>query len=177
MAIRFTKRNDALAEPSATIRFSRIRRPIPKQFDFAPFASAGMAFLLLVGAMLLHGAPTGVELATPVSMGAQTLPRSDWRVEIDASKVFYYRGQSMDEEEFLSKLTADAKQNPQSRILTIYADQSLTIGFALPLSIRLMEMGFNAAVQLRRLPPESPFGRAADTKDMSPNADIDLFVP
>jgi len=177
MAIRFTKRNDALAEPSATIRFTRIRRPIPKQFDFAPFASAGMAFILLIGAVLLRGAPVGIELATPVSMGARTVPRSDWRVEIDASKVFYYRGQSMEEDEFFTKLSADAERRPQARNLTIYADQTLTIGFLHPLSIRLMDMGFNVAEQLRKLPPESPFGRAADAKTLAPNEDIDLFIP
>jgi biopolymer transport protein ExbD len=147
------------------MKFPRNTRSLRNPFDVAPFAA--VFFLLVIFLMLAALLPTpGIPLQLPVteSSPGQDLPGTDRptvSVAVDANGRFYFASQIVSETQLKFNLAASVKKSHEPLTLVIQADQKVTYGQLVRLTLVARAAGIKHAL-LATLP------RIVDTPDLLP---------
>ena len=121
------------------MKFTRNIRSLRNPFEVAPFAA--VFFLLTMFLMVATLLPTpGIPLQLPVSESSpgQDLPGTDQptvSLAVDASGRYYFANQIVTEAQLKSGLAAAIKKSPEPLTLVIHADQTVTYGQLVSLTL------------------------------------------
>ena len=131
------------------MKFPRNARMLQGRFDVAPYATV---FFLLVMFMLLGSRYTpGVNLQLPRLIGesdADDLPGTDRptvSVAVDASGRFYFENQQVEEADLKKLLRAAVQKSREPLTLVVQADQSVSWGKVVRLTMLAREAGIQDA--------------------------------
>jgi biopolymer transport protein ExbD len=127
------------------MKFPRNSRLLRSPFDMAPFAA--VLFLLVIFMMLGALAPiSGLPLRLPV---ADNLPGTDKptvTVAVDVNGRFYFANQIITENNLKSALKTAAQRSRQPLTLVIQADQAVTYGQFVHLTLLARDAGIQNAL-------------------------------
>jgi biopolymer transport protein ExbD len=127
------------------MKFPRNTRLLRNPFDIAPFAA--VFFLLVIFLMLATLLPApGIPLQLP---GAENLPGSDRptvSVAVDANDRYYFASQIVSEGQLKSALAAAARDSREPLTLVIQADQTVTYGQLVRLTLLARAAGIQHAL-------------------------------
>ncbi len=132
------------------MKFPRNTRSLRNPFDVAPFAA--VFFLLVIFLMLAALLPTpGIPLQLPVTENASglSLPGTDRptvSVALDAGGRFYFASQIVSETQLKFNLAAAVKKSREPLTLVIQADQSVTYGQLVRLTLLAHAAGIQNAL-------------------------------
>ena len=127
------------------MKFPRTTRLLRNPFDIAPFAA--VFFLLVIFVMLATLLPApGIPLQLP---GAENLPGTDRptvSVAVDANDRYYFASQIVSEAQLKSALAAAARNSHEPLTLVIRADQTVTYGRLVRLTLLARDAGIRSAL-------------------------------
>jgi biopolymer transport protein ExbD len=127
------------------MKFPRNTRLLRNPFDIAPFAA--VFFLLVIFLMLATLLPApGIPLQLP---GAENLPGTDRptvSVAVDANDRYYFASQIVSEAQLKSALAAAARDSREPLTLVIQADQTVTYGQLVRLTLLARTAGIQHAL-------------------------------
>jgi biopolymer transport protein ExbD len=132
------------------MKFPRNTRSLRNPFDVAPFAA--VFFLLVIFLMLAALLPTpGIPLQLPgtESSPGQDLPGTDRptvSVAVDANDRFYFASQIVSETQLKFNLAAAVKKSREPLTLVIQADQNVTYGQLVRLTLLARSAGIKHAL-------------------------------
>jgi biopolymer transport protein ExbD len=127
------------------MKFPRNSRLLRSSFDLAPFAA--VLFLLVIFLMLGALAPmSGLPVRLPV---ADNLPGTDKptvTVALDTNGRFYFANQMLAEDKLKSALKTAAQKSREPLTLVIQADQDVTYGQFIRLTLLARDAGIQNAL-------------------------------
>ena len=144
------------------MKFPRNSRLLRNPFDIAPFAAVFflLVIFLMLGALLpvqgLH-----VQLQPPTANDLPGIDKPGVAVAIDSGGRLYFANQLVNEAELKSDLSAAAKNSRKPLTLIIHADQTVTYGQLVQLTLLARAAGIQNAL-LATLP------RFVKTPDLLP---------
>jgi len=124
------------------MKFPRNARPLRSTFDVAPFAV--VFFLLVIFLTIAALLPTpGLSLRLPVASGLPGTDKPTVAVAIDAEGRLFFANQIVTENELKAHLYAAAKDSRESLTLVVQADQTVTYGQLVHLTLLARDAGIH----------------------------------
>jgi biopolymer transport protein ExbD len=122
------------------MKFPRNARPLRSTFDVAPFAA--VFFLLVIFLMLASFLPApGLSLHLPVAGDLPGTDKPTVTVAIDTEGRLFFANQIVTENELESHLYAAAKSSRQPLTLVVQADEAVTYGKLVHLTLLARDAG------------------------------------
>ena len=127
------------------MKFPRNSRLLRSPFDMAPFAA--VLFLLVIFLMLGALAPTsGLPLQLPVADDLPGTGKPTVTVAVDANGRFYFANQIVAEGKLIAALKSAAQKYREPLTLIIQADQAVTYGQFIHLTLLARDAGIQTAL-------------------------------
>src|SRR5277367_2238950 len=127
------------------MKFPRNTRLLRNPFDVAPFAA--VFFLLVIFLMLGALLPVpGIPLQLPAASDLPGTDKPSVAVAVDASGRFYFANQIVSEAQLKSYLSVAAKKSRKPLTLVIHADQTVSYGQLVRLTMLARDAGIQNAL-------------------------------
>lgn len=122
------------------MKFPRSAKILRSQFDVAPFAAVFFALLIfiLLGAFL---PVPGIPITPPMADDLPGVNRPSISMAVDSQGRFYFENQMVSERVLKTSLAAAANAVPESLMLVIHADKSVTYEQLAHLALLAREAG------------------------------------